>query len=528
MARTTPAAVEPGAGGLPEGERLALLRSVVDTSFEPSLLVRAGSGLTEPGAHLRVLACNSAALDLLAPAPDDRRLRGRSLAELMPWAGPSGLLEALDEVVSTGTPLRIHDHEYEDGDASGDRVRPRNISVGAVRIEPGLLLVTLRPNRGTTGTDPDWEEKVHRLAGTGPWEWNVRTGTVHWYAQALAVLGSGDPPGPLPVDEPPYQVHHEDAAEYEAFLRSLVGEARPGHVEVRVLQEAGAVRHIRFGGDPVVDEAGAVARVYGSVQDVTVRRRAQTALEIAQVQLAARRTRAESERQLAGLLQQVIMPTGPVPEDVPGIEVVARYRPASAAAGVGGDWYGVNRLADNRILMHIGDVAGHGFPAATAMARLYHAVQGLAVTGAGAARLLHWLNVLTCDLSEFTLASACCAIYDPTLRRLSLSNAGHPSPVFVREGRAEALAKPASGMLGIDEGMEYEERELEITPGDVLLLYTDGLIERRRRAPDENTASLLLFASAPVVDFESYVDDIMANMRSDTDDDACLVAVRFH
>ena len=124
-------------------------------------------------------------------------------------------------------------------------------------------------------------------------------------------------------------------------------------------------------------------------------------------------------------------------------------------------------------------------------------------------------------------ASACCAIYDPQRRRLSLANAGHPSPVYVREGKAEALAKPASGMLGIDTDMEYEEREFEVAPGDVLLLYTDGLIERRRRAPDENTASLLLFASAPIAGFEQYVDDIMGNVRSDTDDDACLVAVRF-
>jgi len=524
MARTTPAAAGPGSAGLPEGERLELLRSVVDTSFEPSLLVRADA---EPGAPLRVLASNIAAADLLAPTPDDRRLHGRTLLELMPWAAASGLLEALAEVVENGVPLRIHDHQYEDTAGPGDWVRSRSVSVGAVLIEPGLLLLTLRPNRGTAGTDPAWEEKVHRLAGTGPWEWDVRSGAVHWYAQALAVLGSSDAPGRFPAEEPPYQVHQEDAAEHEAFLRSLVTEARPGHVEVRVLQPAGAVRHIRFGGDPVVDEDGAVVRVYGSVQDVTVRRRAQTALEIAQVQLAARRTRAESERQLAGLLQQVIMPTGPVPDHVPGVEVLARYRPASAAAGVGGDWYGVTHLADGRVLMHIGDVAGHGFPAATAMAQLYHALKGLAVTGSGAAQLLHWLNTLTCGLAEFTLASACCAIYDPRRRRLSLANAGHPSPVYVRDGKAEALAKPASGMLGIDPGMEYEERELEVAPGDVLLLYTDGLIERRRRAPDENTASLLRFASAASTEFEPYVDNIMGNVRSDTDDDACLVAVRF-
>jgi serine phosphatase RsbU (regulator of sigma subunit)/PAS domain-containing protein len=528
MSKTNARGAAPDGGALPEGERLRLLRSVVDTFFEPSLLVRPSGDDQRPERRLLVLSSNVAAVDLLAPTPGDRRLEGRALAELMPWAGPSGLGEALGDVVDTGTPLRIHDHAYEDASEPGGRVSPRSVSVGAVRIGPGLLLVTLRPNRGTAGTDPAWEEKLHRLAGTGPWEWDVRAGLVYWYAQALAVLGSSAPPGPAPVDQPPYRVHHEDVAEHDAFLRSLARSGGgPGHVEVRVLPSTGVVRHIRFGGEPIPDQAGDVARVYGTVQDVTVRRRAQTALEIAQVQLAARRTRADSERQLTGLLQQVIMPTGPVPEDVPGLEVAARYRPASAASGVGGDWYGVTVLPDGRVLLYVGDVAGHGFPAATAMARLYHALQGLAVTGAGPARLMHWLNVLTCGLSEFTLASACCAVFDPVARRLVLANAGHPSPVFVRGGAAAALSKPANGLLGLDPGTGYDEHEVGLEPGDVLLLYTDGLVERRRQSPDEDTSHLLRQAADPPADLEQYADRILRTARSDTDDDACLVVVRF-
>jgi serine phosphatase RsbU (regulator of sigma subunit)/PAS domain-containing protein len=554
---------------------LGLLRSVVDTSFEPTLLVRfAESGAADGGvdggadggahgpAHGRsetvgaargagangsaarggadcavggglvVVAANVAAADLLAlpapaPEPDERRLPGRELAELMPWARGSGLLDALEEVLQTGTPLRIHAHGYEDESEPGGRVRPRSLSVGALLIEPGLLLVTLRPHRGTAGTDPAWEEKLHRLAGTGPWEWDVRAGTVYWYAQALAVLGSSLAPGPLPADEPPYLVHQDDAAEHDAFRAALIRSGRPGHVEVRVLQPAGRVRHIRIGGEPVRDRSGTVVRVYGSVQDVTDRRRTQTALEIAQVQLAARRTRADSERQLAGLLQQVIMPTGQAPDGVDGIELAARYRPASSAAGVGGDWYGLARLADGKVLLHVGDVAGHGFAAATAMARLYHALHGLAVTGGGSATLLHWLNKLTCELPEFTIASACCAIYDPARRRLSLANAGHPSPVLVRGGRAATMPKPRGGMLGVDAKTAFEEQEHAIEPGDVLLLYTDGLIERRRRTPEENTALLLENAAQTPEDLEAYADRILGSVRSDTDDDACLVAVRF-
>ncbi len=504
-------------------ERLTRLREVIDTSFEPALLV----GPAAADDEFAVRASNIAAIDLLVPALADRRVVGRKLAELMPWADASGLLEALREVAETGVPLRIHEHQYEDASSLDGRVRPRSVSVGVLRIEPGLLLLTLRPNRGTAGTDPAWEEKVHRLAGTGPWEWEVGAGAVYWYAQALAVLGSAAPPGPAPFDRPPYEIHHEDVADHDAFMRSLTEGGRPGHVEVRVLQPVGAVRHIRFGGEPVADESGRVLRVYGSVQDVTVRRRAQTALEIAKVQLAARRSRGESDRQLAGLLQQIIMPTGPVPEAASGLEMAVRYRPASAAAGVGGDWYGVTPLSDGRVLLHVGDVAGHGLPAATAMVRLYHALQGLAETGARPAELLAWLNSLTYRLPEFTLASACCAVYDPAARRLTLANAGHPSPVFVRGGEATASWKPANALLGIDPDTRYEEQDVEVASGDVLLLYTDGLIERRRRAPDENTALLLRHAADVPAGLEPYADHILANVRSDTDDDACLLVVRF-
>ena len=228
-------------------DRFSLLSRVIDTSFEPSLLV----GFTDGADGLGVLAANVAAADLFVAAPE-RRLPGRKLTELMPWAQASGLLDALREVLETGTPLRIHEHGYEDVSEAGGRVRPRSVSVGALRIEPGLLLVTLRPNRGTAGTDPGWEEKLHRLAGTGPWEWDVRAGTIYWYAQALAVLGSSLAPGPLPADHPPYRVQEEDASEHESFLHGLIRDGRAGHVEVRVLQPPAGVRHIRFGADPDV------------------------------------------------------------------------------------------------------------------------------------------------------------------------------------------------------------------------------------------------------------------------------------
>jgi serine phosphatase RsbU (regulator of sigma subunit) len=285
---------------------------------------------------------------------------------------------------------------------------------------------------------------------------------------------------------------------------------------------------MRLAAEPSAGQDGRVAVVHGIVQDVTEWRRAETALEIARVQLAAQRTRADAERQLATMLQQIVVPTAAArqpPES--GVETVARYRPTSANAGVGGDWYGVFPLRDARVLMSVGDVAGHGLPAASAMADLHHSLHGLALTGTGPGGLLTLLNELTCGMQDFTIASACCALWDPATRRLRWANAGHPRPVLVRGDSAVLLDAPVGPMLGVDPGAEYQDSELEMESGDVLLLYTDGLVERRRGADEESMEYLLQQARNPDADLDEYADRILNGARSDTDDDMCVLAVRF-
>jgi serine phosphatase RsbU (regulator of sigma subunit) len=161
------------------------------------------------------------------------------------------------------------------------------------------------------------------------------------------------------------------------------------------------------------------------------------------------------------------------------------------------------------------------------MAQLFHALQGLALTGADSGQLLRWLNAVTCSLSTFTIASACVALYDPADRRLCVANAGHPSPVLVRGGAAAAIPRPDGPMLGVHEASSFDEETVTLEAGDVLLFYTDGLIERRRHTPDENIGRLLAEASNAEPDLDRYVDRIMERGESDTDDDTCLLAVRF-
>ncbi len=511
---------------LEDAVALDQLREIIDATWEPALLVAPIPDEHDPVSGLRLIGLNRAARDLFAGGLSTPDPVGRRLTESMPWAAASGAYDAFRDVLTTGVPFRDPAHVYvEPGEDGG---RTRTISVGASRLSESLLYVALRPTEEQRGDQQAVVARLRRMAGTGSWEWNPVTRMVHWSAEALMAFGARTVPGPAPEDLPPYTVHPDDRVEHDRLMRTLVHDGRPAQGEFRVVRPDGAVRHIRIAGEPVIGRGGSVGSVFGTVQDVTEQRRAQTALEIAHIQLAAQRSRAESERQLANLLQQVIMPVEPVrvPRSA-GLELAARYRPASPGAGVGGDWYGIFPLPDSRLLFTVGDIAGHGFAAATAMAQLFHALQGLALTGAGSPQLLRWLNAVTCSLSTFTIASACVALYDPADRRLRIANAGHPSPVLVRGGVARALPKPAGTMLGVDADGEYDEVDIGLEPGDVLLLYTDGLIERRRHSPDENVARLLAEAGPAEADLDAYVDRILERVESDTDDDTCILAVRF-
>lgn len=503
------------------------LRGILDAAWEPTLLVTADTDDRGGPGTLRIAAANDAGAHLLPGSGAGFEPRGRLMAEAFPWAVGSGAIDALREVLRTGIPLRDPEHVYLDPAAADDR-RARLVSIGAARIDDGVLLVGLRPLDGPTEEHEARAAMLRRLSGVGSWEWDVAARTVHWTAEALAILGAHPAPGSAPQDRPPYQVHRDDIAEHARLLRTLVRDGRAAHAEFRVVRADGTIGHVRAAGEPVPGGGRPAATVFGTVQDVTERRRVETALELARIQLAAQRSRADSERQLADLLQEVIMPVEPARIPIAaGLEIAARYRPASAGVGVGGDWYGIFPLAESRLLLTVGDIAGHGFAAATAMAQLYHALYGLALTGGSSGELLRWLNKVTCSLPEFTIASSCCALYEPEERRLHLANAGHPSPVLVRDGVAKLLPQPGGTMLGVDPQSSYAEETIILQPGDVLLLYTDGLVERRTHSPEENAEQLLAEAAEPGPDLGVFVDRILAGAQADTDDDTCVVAVRF-
>jgi serine phosphatase RsbU (regulator of sigma subunit) len=183
------------------------------------------------------------------------------------------------------------------------------------------------------------------------------------------------------------------------------------------------------------------------------------------------------------------------------------------------------------VLLAVGDVAGHGTLAATTMAQLRYSLRALAVTTTDPAELLGHLNRLTCDLDEErpeTAATAIVARYEPALRRLTWAQAGHPPPLLCHGGRTRPLARPCGPMLGVVEDATYECAELRLAVGDVLLLYTDGLVEHRCRSMDEGLDAVMrtvdeAVAAAPLQPLAELVSRLR---QANPDDDTCILAVR--
>jgi len=238
------------------------------------------------------------------------------------------------------------------------------------------------------------------------------------------------------------------------------------------------------------------------------------------------RSGATSEDELAARLQDTLLPPDQQLAEAAGIDIAVRYRPAGGGRQPGGDWYDALPMPGGDLLLVVGDIAGHGVGAVTAMAGAREALRGLAATGASPSDLLRQLNYGAVHLTDSGTGSVICGRYHPQTRVLRWARAGHLPPVLVRGGTARALDLPEGLLLGVDESARYGEASVQLQPGDSLLLYTDGLIERRAESISDALADFVGAAVPAGPDADSHADRIMATAASDTGDDACLLAIR--
>jgi len=210
-----------------------------------------------------------------------------------------------------------------------------------------------------------------------------------------------------------------------------------------------------------------------------------------------------------------------------GVDIAVGYRPADGGQeNASGDWYDVLPLADGDLILVLGDIAGHGEVAVQERDRAREALRALVSAEATPGGLLSELNDAAIRFTDGSTGTVICGRYEPGTRVLRWARAGHLPPVLVRDGVATALDLPDGLLLGVDPNAAYEEATLDLQPGDTLLLYTDGLVERRADSISDSLAEFAALAVPAGPDADSHVARIMAGACSDTGDDACLLAIR--
>jgi anti-sigma regulatory factor (Ser/Thr protein kinase) len=194
------------------------------------------------------------------------------------------------------------------------------------------------------------------------------------------------------------------------------------------------------------------------------------------------------EREHVVSLQRSLLPRAT--PNTPGLQVSADYAPAVDARGVGGDWYDVVALPSGRTALVVGDVMGHGLPAAATMGRLRSVARTLMTLDIAPDRVLARLDLATRDLEDDQVATCLCAVHDPADGSYTLASAGHPPPLLVgADGETRFVDVPTGAPLGAGV-IPYDPLRLEGTPGSRLLLYTDGLIKTRTEDVDSQLERL--------------------------------------
>ncbi|MGW0734379.1 SpoIIE family protein phosphatase [Streptomyces sp. NPDC002851] len=237
----------------------------------------------------------------------------------------------------------------------------------------------------------------------------------------------------------------------------------------------------------------------------------------------------QEQSQAALALQRHLLPVRP--PRPPGLEVAYRYRPASTAIEVGGDWFDVIPLPGHKTALVVGDVMGSGLHAAATMGQLRTATRTLAGLGLEPTDVLTHLDRITADLGE-TIATCVYAEYDPHSRRCRLATAGHLPPVRTHTGPGggtpSLLDLPTGAPLGVG-GVPFEAREITLAAGDELVLYTDGLVESRGQDIDTRLQALPRLLDRPRGSLEETCDLLLNTLRDHQDpDDVALLIARTH
>lgn len=342
---------------------------------------------------------------------------------------------------------------------------------------------TLDPAAGSLTCSAEMSSLLGRRPGAGPWTWDALGATVEVNGVSVVLdpgvlldLAQGD--GSFVVD---HTVRTVTGERLQVISYATVESSRDGQV------------------------------LRGTTQDLTELKSTQRALT------ATRRLLVHEQAAVEALQRAAVPDQLP---DIGGVTLDACYMPAALEDRVGGDWYDV-LLLDHDVALIIGDVVGHGLPSATLMAELRNAVRAYLLEHRDPAGALSRANEFVRALGGF--ATCACLVVDPATGRLRAATAGHLPPLVGAPGELGPWWVPPGPMLGAAASSRYAVADTVVPVDGRLVLYTDGVVERRGELVDVGVARLasVLDAQPPrVSDWDRIVRSTASHPRAD---DACLL-----
>ncbi len=363
-------------------------------------------------------------------------------------------------------------------------------------------------------------DQAQRMAHVGSWEFDLKsqtiTGSDEFFRQIqldpIAIHRNG-------IARIIRRVHPDDVDRIDTAIKAAT-EGEVINFEVRVRAVEGVERTYHTVGEMVRDAEGQPIGLRGSIQDITERIQAKQAADVA----AAEKEAAARERLIAEELQRSLLPERTfAPQQ---LKVASHYQAGVGDTRVGGDWYDVIELDRGRTALVVGDVMGRGIQAAAVMGQLRATIRAYAQLDLPPSRVLEYLDASVRDISEEKIVTCVYAVFNPEDSSLVYANAGHLPPlVRCPGGPTQRLTGTFGPPLGTGPH-DLVETRLVLSAGDVLILYTDGLVEQRGNDIEDGIHDLeaaLAINRGPVEDLPLALVDALLPEGSD-DDVAVLVA----
>jgi PAS domain S-box-containing protein len=310
-------------------------------------------------------------------------------------------------------------------------------------------------------------------------------------------------------------VHPDDGPGMLASWERSVNGRTPWEAEYRLRDRWGEYRWIVDRGVPRYEGGRFVGHV-GTAIDIHQRKTMEAQLEESYLR----------EHRIAETLQRSLLP-----ERLPrleGLELAARYLPAVRGAAIGGDWYDALERPDGRVALVVGDVVGHGLRAAATMGQLRNAFRAYGLVESSPSAVVASINRLVMSGPEEVMATVLYLVLDRETGEVTFTSAGHPPPLVLEPGGPRFLESGRSVPVGAADPTAFREGADVLAPGSTLVLYTDGLVERRGVALESRLDQLARTAGEAEPALERLCEAVLYGLLADQDpeDDVALLVVR--